>query len=205
LEEFISVNADTRPGKVVALWRWLTEPAALADAAWSGRAGDASSLDAGNAIQIQDERERSRLLASMIIVILPTIVLVGMVLMPLVSRADSLWQSATFLPATIATIGSVVAFGLNRGGHFRPAAAVYTLVFVAAPILAVSRSSGLMNVSIGTLSVGGGHHRQRPIAPFDRAGTGGGRGSTGRPAHSPGGPGHLICQSGRPVQRHPDP
>jgi PAS domain S-box-containing protein len=152
LEEFISVNADTRPGKVVALWRWLTEPAALADAAWTG---DAGSLDAGNAIQIQDERERSRLLASMIIVILPTIVLVGMVLMPLVSRADSLWQSATFLPATIATIGSVVAFGLNRGGHFRPAAAVYTFVFVAAPILAVSRSSGLMNVSIGTLSVGG--------------------------------------------------
>ena len=117
------------------IWEKLVEPAA--------------------SIQDPEEARLSKLLASCLILVLPLIVLVGMIVMPLVSRAPALWQGPTFLPASIASIVSLISYAINRLGKYPLAARLYVFVFVFSPWLAVYQDTSQINLPIAILMLGG--------------------------------------------------
>ena len=106
-------------------------------------------------IKDDDIRQRSQLLASMILVILPLMVIVGLVVMPTYSDADQYMRAPTVIPATSAIVTSILAFVLNRVGYYQIAAGLYIAIFVAAPIAVITYNSHPQNVPIATLAVGG--------------------------------------------------
>ena len=120
---------------VKKVWEKLIEPAA--------------------SIQDPEEARLSKLLASCLILVLPLIILVGMIMMPLISRAPALWQGPTFLPASIASIISLISYAMNRLGKYNLAARLYIFVFVFSPWLAVYQDSSQINLPIAILMLGG--------------------------------------------------
>jgi signal transduction histidine kinase len=106
-------------------------------------------------IRDPEEARLSRLLASSLILVLPLIILVGWVFMPIALGVEAPWQSATFLPATIAIILSFVSYGVNRLGKNRLAARLYIFGFIFAPWLAVVQESNPINLPIAMLMLGG--------------------------------------------------
>lgn len=122
-------------GRLAAIWQILTEPTGI--------------------ITGVEERRQSRLLASMLIVILPLIIIVGIFMMPLLSGETILWRGATFFPALSAIICTIIAYILNRAGYYQPAAAIYVVIFIAAPLAAVAGDSSPANMPIAALMVGG--------------------------------------------------
>ena len=122
-------------GGMVELWTRLTEPSA--------------------SIQDGDQRRLSKMLAAILLIVLPLIILVGLVVMPIAERAPNVWQSATFLPALLASVVSILAYGLNRSGRYRIAAGIYILIFVISPWWAVVRTSSVTIFPLAILTVGG--------------------------------------------------
>ena len=76
---------------MIELWQRLIEPSA--------------------SIQDEDQRRLSRLLATISLMVLPLIILVGLVVMPIIEKTPAVWQSATFPPALLAAVGSVLIYG----------------------------------------------------------------------------------------------
>lgn len=120
---------------VSMVWGWLIEPAA--------------------SLRDPEEVRLSKLLAACLVLVLPVIILVGMIVMPLVSRAPAFWQAPTFLPASIASIISLLSYAINRLGKHRLAARLYIFVFIFSPWLAVYQDSRQVNLPIAILMLGG--------------------------------------------------
>ena len=98
------------PKRLLAIWQALVEPA--------------------REIQGIEERRQAKLLASMLIIILPLIIVVGIIMMPILSGNAVLWQGATFFPALAAIVTTIIAYVLNRIGQYRLAAGIYIFIFI---------------------------------------------------------------------------
>ncbi len=120
---------------MIELWQRLIEPVA--------------------SIQDKELRRLSRTLNKLLIMILPLIILVGLVVMPIIEKGLSLWQSATFLPALLAVVVSIISYGLNRFGQYRFAVGIYIFVFVSSPWWVVVRNGSLIILPIAILMLGG--------------------------------------------------
>lgn len=106
-------------------------------------------------IQGIEQQRLSKAFANQIIIFLPLIILVGMVVMPILHKSPSLWNSVTFQPALIATIISILSYGINRSGQFKLALSIYVLLFISSPWWVVIRYGNISNLPIGALTVAG--------------------------------------------------
>ncbi len=112
-------------------------------------------IEPADALRDDEERRRARTLSAVVVTVLPLMVIVGIVMMPVLTRASPLWLAPTFFPATIAVFFSLVSYALNRAGYYRLAAGTYVFIFVTMPLIAVAFDSTATNVTIGSLAVGG--------------------------------------------------
>lgn len=81
--------------------------------------------------------------------------MIGLVTMPMVEKAPSIWVSTTFPPALTASIVSLVVFFLNRLGRYRLSVWLYMTMFILCPWWAIIRTNDIMFFPIGILMVGG--------------------------------------------------
>ena len=112
-------------------------------------------IEPSTSIKDEEQRRLSRMLASLLIMVLPLIILVGLVLMPIIEKAPVFWQAATFPPASLAAVVSVIAYGFNRSGRYRIGAAIYIFIFVLSPWWAVVRNGSITILPIAILTIGG--------------------------------------------------
>ena len=106
-------------------------------------------------IRDKDLRRLSRTLSAILLMVLPLIVLIGMILMPIIEKASTVWQSATFLPALLASVVSILSYGLNRSGRYHFALGIYIFVFIFSPWWVIVRNDTTQILPISILMVGG--------------------------------------------------
>ena len=116
-------------------WKRLVEPAA--------------------SLEDPEIRHLSTNLNSVLISILPMTFVLGIIVLPILTDAPSLWESTTFFPTLFVLLISILTYVLNRRGYFHAAGAVYVLMFIVAPILVVMMDSGSTTLPLMALTVGG--------------------------------------------------
>ncbi len=112
-------------------------------------------IEPGKGIDDEDQRRLSKTLAILLIMIFPIIILIGIVIIPIIEKPTTFWDSSTFQPASLAAISTIVSYALNRSGKYNLALWLYIIVFVFAPWWATLRTNTIEVFPIGLLMLGG--------------------------------------------------